>query len=399
MAELFFPREEYEARWQQANSALATSEFDTAVVWGRSGGAYERHGDVLWLTNYYSSQSGQLWDHLYTHKMGASFSAVILRRGEVPELIADEPPNRELLATERCVWSLKPVDAVVDAFRRSRTSGRVALVGTSVLPMSLWQHLEHAAPEIDWVPWDDLVFDLRLIKSSRELDAYRIAGETVTRGLTALMEKLMAGGSEAEAAGEAAREVVRRGGHIQMIGISHGEGLKYFASDPLVGYGHGTPRRGELARAWVYGPMFQGYWLDPGRTAVVGGQATPEQRRLIEATANIVDKCRAIIKPGVPVSDVCALGERLTHEFGGTQDEAMKKWPLLFGHGVGLFWDAPILTRYYAGKHKTIMKNMVLATEAFLSLPGPGLSAGFEDNFIVTDTGAELLTTTPTYWW
>jgi Xaa-Pro aminopeptidase len=265
--------------------------------------------------------------------------------------------------------------------------------------MSLWQALEKATPEIEWVPWDDLVFDLRLVKSARELDAYRIGGETVSRGLTALMEKLLDGGTEAEAAGEAAREVVRRGGHIQMIGISHGKGLKYFTSDPLVGYGSAAPHPGDLARGWVYGPMFQGYWLDPGRTAVVGKKPTGEQRRLLEATANIVDACRAMIKPGVEVSAVCALGERLTAEFGGVQDEAMKKWPLLFGHGVGLFWDAPILTRYYAGKHKTITKNMVLATEAFLALPGEGLSAGFEDNFIVTDTGTELLTTSPTFWW
>jgi methionine aminopeptidase len=34
----------------------------------------------------------------------------------------------------------------------------------------------------------------------------------------------------------------------------------------------------------------------------------------------------------------------------------------------------------------------------FLNLPGIG-SAGFEQNFIVTKDGTELLTTTPMIWW
>jgi Xaa-Pro aminopeptidase len=41
---------------------------------------------------------------------------------------------------------------------------------------------------------------------------------------------------------------------------------------------------------------------------------------------------------------------------------------------------------------------MVLAVEAFLTHPGVGTS-GFENNFIVTDTGAELLDRTPMLFW
>ena len=41
---------------------------------------------------------------------------------------------------------------------------------------------------------------------------------------------------------------------------------------------------------------------------------------------------------------------------------------------------------------------MVGSTETFLAVPGVG-GAGFEQNFIVTKSGTELLTTTPMIWW
>ena len=47
---------------------------------------------------------------------------------------------------------------------------------------------------------DDLVRDVRLIKSARELALYREAGEYVTRAHVAMMEALIAGESESEAA-------------------------------------------------------------------------------------------------------------------------------------------------------------------------------------------------------
>jgi Xaa-Pro aminopeptidase len=41
---------------------------------------------------------------------------------------------------------------------------------------------------------------------------------------------------------------------------------------------------------------------------------------------------------------------------------------------------------------------MVLTAEAFLTQPGVG-TAGFENNFIVTDAGTQVLDTTPMLFW
>ena len=394
----FFPHEEYEQRWQKVHGEMADRSLEAAVIWGRSGGTYERHGDVLYLCNYYSSQSGHIWDGMSDRYDGAAFSAVLLRRGHSPTLIADESPHVELISTDDYRWSYKVTDELIKVLNEFGVSGTVGFVGSDFYPMNHWSYLRDATTDITWAIHDDLVRDVRVIKSDRELDAYREAGQTVTAGLTALVEGLLSGMSEADAAGEAAREVVRRGGHPHMIPISHGEHIHYFSSDPVPAYSKETPKQGDLVRCWVYGPMCQGYWLDPGRTFVIGRKPTAAQKKLIESTAKIVEDCMALIKPGTTVNQVVQLGEKLHQEFGGVDDEVREKWGDVFGHGVGLFWDEPLFSRYYAGKHTEIKQNMVISTETFMAFPDVG-SAGFEQNFIVTSDGTELLTTTPMRWY
>lgn len=394
--ERYFPQDEYEQRWEKVEAALRRLGLTTAVVWGRSGGTYERSGDVQYLTNYYGTHSGQGLDTPIT--VARSFASVVFEVGETPELMADEPdPNPDLLATDRVGWSRNTIQGTAEVLARRKVEGRVALVGSDFLPMKYWAQLEAATPGIEWVVQDDLVRDVRRVKSERELDCVRRGGETVSRALTRLIEGLVGGKAEAEAAGDAAREVVRGGGHIHMIPCSHGDLIHYFTRDPLNGYSEDAPRPGDLVRGWVYGPMFQGYWLDPGRTAVAGGGPTKEQKELVETCAGIVEKVTREIRPGVRPVDVATYGQKLLADVGSEKDQAAEKWPL-FGHGVGLFFEKPYISTSMGNPEDVFEENMVMGVEAFLTWPGVG-SAGHEDNVIVGRDGVELVTTTPTTWW
>ena len=51
--------EEYEARWARVERSMIDRGYDVAVVWSRSGGTFDRCGDVLYLSNYVSTESGQ----------------------------------------------------------------------------------------------------------------------------------------------------------------------------------------------------------------------------------------------------------------------------------------------------------------------------------------------------
>ncbi len=391
---MYFPQEEYEARWRRVYEVMNARGYQTAVVWGRSAGTYERCGDVLYLTNFYGTVSGQGLE-----RTGA-FSAVILVDAEAPELHVGEPDTpRDLLATDRVEWDYDPMKSVATALRRRKIEGPVALVGTDFLPVKYARRLEEYTPGIAWVPEDDLVQVVRRIKSRRELDCFRRAGETVTAGLDALIEGLVQGRTEAEAAAVAASEVIRRGGNLHMIPVNHGDRLQYWCREPLTGYSQDAPKPGDLVRGWVYGPMYQGYWLDPGRTAVAGRRPTPAQRSLIERTIRIVEGVMAVIRPGVPVLDVARLGDRLVEEAGGEKDQAAKMFPL-YGHGVGLFFEWPYLSTssLFPLRVERLEEHMVLGVEAFLAERGVG-SAGFEQNIIVRADANELLTTSPTVWW
>jgi len=384
----YFPIEEYEERWGRAQKALRAEKLDMAVVWCRSAGTYDRCADLLYLANYYGNQPGQ------GRRGPAGFAALILRPGESPELFADVyDPRPELVATDRMHACVDTFEAVARVLRACVPS-RIGLVGSDVVPIKYWRVLEAASTHHEWVTADELIREIRLIKSQRELDAFRVAGTIASEALTAMMHSLVAGSSEAEAAGEAARIVFKGGGHVHQLAISHGVYLKHLASDPLTGFSQQRPAPGDLVRAWVTGPMFQGYWLGPGRTVVSGAPRAAPQRALLEANAAAIQSIIAVIRDGVRVRELVEIGDRCTQEFGGVASELTKQWPL-YGHGNGLFFEAPtISTRVGNDADFELRRNMVVSIEVFLNRPGVG-EAGFENNVIVTSEGSELLSQVP----
>jgi Xaa-Pro aminopeptidase len=299
----------------------------------------------------------------------------------------------DLLSTDRVQSSRNTIKAVADLLNGQAVKGRVGLAGTDFLPVKYWRQLESMTPNIDWVPTDDLVRNVRKIKTSRELECFREGGRIVTRALDKLMEGLLTGKSEADAAGEAAREVIRSGGAIHMIPCSHGDLIEYFCRNPHPGYSLDRPKPGDLVRGWVYGPIFQGYYLDPGRTSVCGKRPSKEQRELIENCANIVDKVMAALRPGRDLMEIARMGDQLLKDAGGEEDQAAAQFPV-FGHGLGHFFEPPYIGTQMGNPGDIVEENMVMGVEAFLGKKGIG-SAGFEQNVIIGRDGAELITTSP----
>lgn len=389
----FFGRDEYERRWRALDTAMEAQGLDILIVWGRSGGTYDRSGDIYYLSNYYGNNSGQGLDNPYTHCR--AFSALIVRRGEEPELLVDDSwPRRDLIATGRIDFSTDP--CALAASKLSSTRGRVGFAGTDFFPMKYWAELSSALPGIEWVFCDDIVQNLRKIKSPRELDAMREAGRIGAAAEAALIEALLTGASEAEAAARGAAEAIRNGGAVHMIPCSSGELIEYFVSKPMPGYSTTPTRQGDLARAFVYGPMFEGYYADPGRTVVVGRKATADQKRLIEASGGLCEELVAALRPGLRVKDLAALGDRRLVEIGSGKDQAADKFPI-YGHGVGLFFEKPYISTLMGEDDDVFLENMVVGIETFVAFEGVG-SAGFEQNVIITASGPEVTTTAPMYW-
>jgi Xaa-Pro dipeptidase len=399
---MYFPREEYEDRWRRLYEELNGRGLDAALIWSRSGGTHERCGDVLYLTHYYSSRSGHVPDLVEFDWMGASFAAVVMAEGEPPELIPDSPEYpRKLLATDR-VTLPKTRNIIREAARAVRDrgiQGKVAFVGDGLLPHRYARILQEELPHVELVPMDDLVESVRTFKSPRELDCYREAGEIVSAALRVQMETAVRGGTQADVAAAGAAELMRRGGAFHMIPVGSGEreDLDYFVGEPITGYSRSIVLDpGDIVRTWVYGPVWQGYWLDPGRTAVVGGKPSAAQRDLIRAANDIGQQLIDAIRPGTTVSEVTRLGDRLRREAGTAEDATSAMFPI-YGHGVGLFWESPRLISG-ADQRDRFHEGQTLGIEVFLSRPDVG-SVGMEQNVIVGERENELLTTTDLEWW
>lgn len=404
-----FPWEEYEERRARLEAEMANRGLDSLVVWQRSGGSYDRASAVFWLTNFGSVSSGQETS-LSANKIGRAYAALVLRRGERPELhIADPTDSTDLpqIAIEDAdIYGHNDLPRGLAERLRTILDGKViGYYGDDFVPVSYQRSIEAIAPSIRWAPNDDIIPWIQKVKSPLELEAYREAGVVTTEALDALMYGLIEGQTESAAAGKAAEIVTRAGGGFQRIGANHGPHTAIW-SHGLYGNRPIAPKKGDMVRGWVYGPILHGLWLDPGRPAVCGNEPTPGQRKLIETVAGLMDDVTAQVRPGTTPREVGRFCDELIAKTGYAGSGGPAPWPI-FGHSVGTFFIPPYIPAGLAldqephpdqRANEQFEEGMVYTVEMFIGDPDVG-TATYEDVFIIGRDGNELLSKTPKVFW
>jgi Xaa-Pro dipeptidase len=415
-SEIFFSKDEYQARWARVQAAMAAAGHENLLVWQRSASTYDKVGDVYWLTNFQTYGTGQ---DPPSETIGEpyTFSAVLIRKGHEPELHIGLT-NEDIEVAKLCYGKLvmhEPhmIVKLAEYLRAERIEGRVAVVGDDVLPGMFDRMLRRHTPQIEWVSDEQLLVGPQLIKSRRELEAYRVAGGLVSDALNTAMQAMIAGERACEAAARAAAVIMRGGGGFHRISISHGAAMQNSLSKDFYGYNMSAPARGDLVTVWIYGPIFAGYWLDPGRTAICGNRPTSAQKALVERCAEFVDEMVKAVAPGITArelgirwAEIERKGRYFANDEGGGNSNVGLGMDHGFGHGIGTSFpgfvlpigDAEIGPFGYRRLQEPLKPGMVLAAEAFMTRPGVG-AVGFERNFVVTDTGAEVLDKTPMLPW
>jgi Xaa-Pro aminopeptidase len=147
--------------------------------------------------------------------------------------------------------------------------------------------------------------------------------------------------------------------------------------------------------------IFEGYICDFGRTTVVGGEADPVVRRMIEEVTLSCEHVISKIKPGVKISEVVASGDEYLISKGiyldaeqTDPDKIYAAFPPHWGHGIGMTWERPWFVK---DETMVVEENMYLAVEKCLYKPGVG-TVNYEQNFLVTADGVKILTTTQKLW-
>ena len=171
----------------------------------------------------------------------------------------------------------------------------------------------------------------------------------------------------------------------------YGEMMTGTGNDYACGERGGPPRNRKIEAGELYildlGPAFRGYFADNTRVTAVGGKPTDEQHQAWEHILPVFAMVERSVKPGASCRELF----REAHVWLNRP----KRWEFEhhLGHGIGLYpHEAPHLNPCW---DDTFQAGEVFAVEP--GLYSDRLRAGIrlENNYLVTETGVELLTPFP----
>jgi Xaa-Pro aminopeptidase len=396
---------EYEQRWRAAQRECRALGLDGLVIWSRGGQTLDSYSDVFYLSGHYP-RFGMAPD-FPPHWVGRSHTALVLPVDDEPTLVVDTPDWRaDLVAVADVRVAPTNVPATVGEVIAARglRDSRLGLVAGSALLLSPYRHLLANTPAVEFVPADDLVHDLRVIKSPAELDLLResfAVGRAVVEEI--MRSALKPGTTEAEAVAAGYAAGIARGMAPHVAWTASGEFSHYVAYGQIPAWTTRTLAAGDLFHT-DQGGAVAGYLHDFGRSCVVGGRPNEAQLEVLEAVIEAVEAGVAVLRPGATGAEIFDAVERVIREHGMADDqqdadaEDANRFFDVFpphGHGMGVGWEWPW---FIPGEERTVQPGMCLAVEAMVGRPGVGC-AYHEDVYIVHDTGLELLTTTPKRFW
>lgn len=246
------------------------------------------------------------------------------------------------------------------------------------------------------------------IKTAREIELMRAAGEIVGEVLELMRQHVQPGVTTAELDRIAREHIAARGGKPSFLGY-HGYPASICASvnDEIV---HGIPgprllQEGDIISVDV-GVIRHGYHGDAAVTLPVG-TVSAEARRLIETTEGAFQAGIAKAVSGARLGDICAAIEEYAESRGF---ELVREY---VGHGIGReMHEEPQIPNFgVANTGPRLRQGMALAIEPMLTIGSPvtqvlhdgwtvvtargGLAAHYEQTITITPDGPVLLTATP----
>lgn len=274
--------------------------------------------------------------------------------------------------------------------------------------------LRAAVPETDVENLAPIIHKMRLIKDGEEVLAMKRSAYATAEGINAIMRTLQPGQTEREIAGyleyvwkkNGAQRVnfdsiVQTGPHSMVFYPLEWE--KYDAYTQ-------TTRSGDLLFLDV-GAEYDFYASDLCRTIPVSGKFTAIQRKYYEIVLEAADAAIAATRPGVRLLEVVKAAAAVYKKHGLDQYEDITTmgvenvWGVLpspthyinnnggmvrgvrgLGHQIGL-----AAIDFGAGLNPVLVPGMVFTVEPKLYVTEHGFGIMIEDEILVTETGAEVL--------
>ncbi len=363
-----FPSAEYEARLEAANRAMHINNLDAILL--------ASEAEVRYFTGFRT----QFWQSPTRPWF------VILRRDQTPLAIIPEI-GAELMArsdiAEIEAWPApRPHDDGLSLLKdRLANCQRLGvLMGhetTFRMPLNDVFELRAALPS-EWIDATDIIRNLRMVKSKREIAYIRQICGIASQGFARVPEIANAGQSLSSVFREFKRMLLELGADDVPYLVG---GVDHPSYDDVISPPDDRPLSDGQILMLDTGATLNGYFCDFDRNYAVGTPTASAQRayaKLYDAT----DAAMELARPGVRACDLFAAMAKSMD----TQNSDVGR----FGHGLGIqLTEWPSLA---AWDETIIRENMVLTLEPSIDVDGDGIMVT-EENILITDASPILLST------
>ncbi len=244
------------------------------------------------------------------------------------------------------------------------------------------EHLLRGAEGIGLAPLRRAVEQLRAVKDDAEVALLRRACAIADAALAELLAGPLVGRTERDVG-------IDLDARMRALGADGPSFETIVASGPNSAIPHHRPTARVLGKDEFlkldFGALVEGYHSDMTRTVVLG-TAQPWQRELYALVARAQQAAIDLLRAGATTGELDAAARDVIDAAGHGE-----RFGHSLGHGVGLeIHEAPTLR---SGGSDTLALGMPVTVEPGVYLPGQG-GVRIEDLLVVTDDGADALTTT-----
>lgn len=273
-------------------------------------------------------------------------------------------------------------------FRRAAQSLNLDGKRVGVEPRQLrlleFRYVRAGAPEADYPDASDVLSALRLRKDQAEVEAMRRAVKIAQDALEATIPLIKIGMTEKDLSSELVVQLLRHGSEPEM------PFAPIVSSGPNSANPHASPTERKLQPGDLlvvdWGATYDGYISDLTRTFAVG-EVDEEFQKIHQIVQQANAAGRAAALPGVPcaavdkaardVIDAAGYGQYFTHRTG---------------HGIGMEGHEEPYMR--GDNMQRLEPGMAFTVEPGIYLPDRN-GVRIEDNVVITETGADVLSDMP----
>ena len=353
-----------EKRFKRVQQAVAESGDDAWLVYGD----VQRHGNIAFVSNFLPRVRSAL---------------VFVPRKGAPVLLANIG-LRDVPAAKTMTWvdDIRPfgrlpkdLAALID--QQGLKAARLGTCGFDIsLPVSEWEAIEKALPQVRWASRDDHIARLRATKDAADIAALRRASDIATTALDIAPDVLRPDANLRQAIAAIDLAARRQGAEdtSYMIGISGGS-LRPVTDRKLLS--------GEVLTLYMT-VQSQRYWAEAARSFVLGA-ADGQLRTLFARGQDVMAAMAAETHASATAADLARAAKATLG------DEALLTIALSYGLGNGIGLDCEEGPLVSEADGSFLGANSVLATRFLVQQNGMGI--GLSQTLVTRAKDCESITT------